>query len=269
MNKEEPALKAKTKKLLGTWSVLVYLFFYIPILVLIVYSFNDSKISTSWNGFTFDWYQKLATNDALIVSIINSLIVASISTFFSLIIGTCAALALNRYNFPGKKYIDLLFYVPIVIPPIIIGVSMLVLFAWLHVSLGLSTVIPGHVVLSTSFVTLLVLTRLHGFDNSLEEAAKDLGANGWQTFWKVTFPLIFPSIIAGGLLSFTISIDEFVIAFFTTGPGSNTLPVMIYSIVRTGITPEINALSTIMIIVTVIVVFLGEKWRGSLGDEQS
>ncbi|MFD1705342.1 ABC transporter permease [Siminovitchia sediminis] len=259
-------MRPKTKKILGAWSVLVYMFFYIPIIILIVYSFNDSKISTTWNGFTFSWYEKLASNEALIASIVNSLIVAGVSTVISLIIGTCAALALNRYQFPGKKYIDLLFYVPIVIPPIIIGVSMLVLYAWLNISLGLSTVIPGHVVLSTSFVTLLVLARLHGFDSSLEEAARDLGANGWQTFWKVTFPLIFPSIIAGGLLSFTISIDEFVIAFFTTGPGSNTLPVMIYSIVRTGITPEINALSTIMIIVTVGIVFLGEKWRGSLGD---
>lgn len=258
-------MKKKTKKILGVWSFGVYAFFYIPILILIIYSFNDSKISTSWNGFTFSWYSKLATNEALIASIINSLIVASISTGLSLVIGTCAAMALKRYNFPGKKFIDLLFYVPIVIPPIIIGVSMLVLFAWLNISLSLTTVIPGHVVLSTSFVTLLVLARLHGFDLSLEEAAKDLGANGWQTFWKITFPLILPSIIAGGLLSFTISIDEFVIAFFTTGPGSNTLPVMIYSIVRTGITPEINALSTIMIMVTVVVVFLGERWRGSLG----
>lgn len=159
----------------------------------------------------------------------------------------------------------MLFYIPIVIPPIIIGVSLLALFAKFKITLGLGTVIPGHVVLTTSFVTLLVLARLHGFDRSLEDAARDLGANGWQTFSKITLPLIFPSLLAGALLSFTISMDEFVIAFFTTGPGSSTLPVMIYSMVRTGVTPEINALSTVMIIVTIVLVFLGEKWRGSLG----
>lgn len=261
-------MKKRTRNILSAWAVLVYLFFYIPIVVLIVYSFNESKLSTVWTGFSLAWYQKLFTNDALLLSIKNSLIVASISTLISIVIGTCAALGLRRYDFPGKKYIELLFYIPIVIPPIIIGVSMLTLYASLKIALGLHTVIPGHVVMSTSFVTLLVLARLVGFNNTLEEAARDLGATHWQTFWKVTFPLILPSILAGGLLSFTISLDEFVISFFTAGPGSNTMPVMIYSIVRTGITPEINALSTILIVATVLIVLIGEKFRGTLSKSK-
>ena len=262
-------LRDNTRRILFFWSVLVFLFFYIPIIVLMVYSFNDSDINIVWQGFTLDWYLKLIHNVDILSSVKNSLIVAVISTFISLIIGTSAALALDRYHFPGKKYIDLLFYIPIVIPPIIIGVSLLALFARFKFTLGLGTVIPGHVVMTTSFVTLLVMARLHGFDRSLEDAARDLGANGWQTFRRVTLPLIFPSLLAGALLSFTISMDEFVIAFFTTGPGSSTLPVRIYSMVRTGVTPEINALSTVMIIATILLVFLGEKWRGSLGKSKS
>ncbi len=258
-------MRKNTRRILFVWTILVFLFFYIPIIVLMGYSFNDSEISTVWQGFTFDWYSKLIHNKGIITSLKNSVIVAIVSTLFSLIIGTAAALALNRYNFPGKKFIDLLFYIPIVIPPIIIGVSLLALFARFKITLGLGTVIPGHIVMTTSFVTLLVMARLQGFDRSLEDAARDLGANGWQTFRRITLPLIFPSLLAGALLSFTISMDEFVIAFFTTGPGSSTLPVRIYSMVRTGVTPEINALSTVMILVTILLVFLGEKWRGSLG----
>ncbi|KGX91779.1 ABC transporter permease [Pontibacillus marinus] len=259
-------MRARTKKVLFSWTILVYIFFYVPILILMIYSFNDSKISTSWQGFTFDWYNKLFSNSAIGSAVLNSLTVALFTTLISLIIGTTAAIALYRYDFPGKKYIDLLFYLPIVIPPIIIGVALLTVYARLKVALGIQTIIPGHVVLTTPFVTMLVMSRLQGFDHSLEDAAKDLGANAWNTFWRVTLPLIFPSILSGALLSFTISVDEFVVSFFTTGPGASTLPVMIYSMVRTGVTPEINALSTIMILVTVFVVLLAEKWRGTLNN---
>ncbi|HET7615500.1 MAG TPA: ABC transporter permease, partial [Bacillales bacterium] len=170
------------------------------------------------------------------------------------------ALALYRYKFPGKKALDFLFYIPVVIPDIVIGVSLLVLYGWFHVTLGLATVIPGHVAFAASYVLLVVLARLAGFDRSLEEAARDLGANGWQTFWRVTFPLILPGVLAGALLSFTMSLDEFVIAFFTTGPASNTLPVLIYSMVRMGVSPEINALATILVLlIAAFVIIIGGR----------
>lgn len=249
-------MRPRTRKILLGYTILVFLFFYIPIFILMIFSFNNSKLGTVWTGFTFDWYVKLITDTQILSAAENSLIVAFTTMIISCILGTLAALAFHRYEFPGKKVVETLFYIPVVIPDIVMGVSLLVLYGKLHITLGLITVIPGHVAFATSFVILVLLARLAGFDRSLEEAAKDLGANGWQTFWKVTFPLILPGILAGALLAFTMSLDEFVIAFFTLGPGSDTLPVLIYSMVRMGVSPEINALATILILLIAATVLI-------------
>lgn len=266
-------MRAKTRKVLFIYSLVVFAFLYIPIIVLIVFSFNDSKLGTVWTGFTFDWYTKLFSNSHIHAALLNSLFVAMITTILSTIFGTLAALALYRYTFVGKRSIDFLFLIPVIIPDIVIAVALLAIYGLLNINLGLLTVIPGHVVWGISFVMLVVLARLSGLDRSLEEAAKDLGANEWQTFWRVTFPLIFPGILAGALLTFTLSLDEFEVAFFTAGPGSSTLPVLVYSMVRLGVSPEINALSTILILVVIIAIIIWGVFinktkdnRGSLND---
>lgn len=249
-------MREKTKKTLFIYSLFVFALFYIPILVLMIFSFNDSKLGTVWTGFTFDWYIKLFNNEQIIEAFFNSLFIGVVTTIISTIIGTLAALALHRYVFTGKKIVDMLFLIPVIIPDIVIAVALLAVYGLLGVELGLLTVIPGHVVWGISFVALIVLSRMKGLDRSMEEAAKDLGANEWQTFWRVTFPLIFPGILAGALLTFTLSFDEFEVAFFTTGPGSNTLPVLVYSMVRLGVSPEINALSTLLILVVVLAIII-------------
>ncbi len=256
-------MRPKTKKILSVYTFIMFLFFYVPILVLMVYSFNDSKTGTTWTGFTFEWYAQLFSNGQILSATKNSLFIAIVTTVISALIGTLAALALHRYDFPGKKLFDFLFYIPVVIPHVVVAVALLSLYGWMDVTLGTTTVIPGHVALTTSYVIFVVMARLVRFDSSIEEAAKDLGANGWHTFWRVTFPLIFPAILAGSLLVFTISLDEFNISYFTAGPGSNTLPVLVYSMVRQGISPEINALSTIMILLIVIGVIAAGKGMGS------
>lgn len=237
----------------------MFMFLYVPIIILMIFSFNDSKISTVFTGFTFDWYDKLFSNKQIWMSLKNSLFIGAITTLIATVLGTMAALAFNKYNFPGKKLLDALYYTPIIIPDIVLGIALLTFYGFLNVSLGFSTVIPGHVVITTSYVMLVVLARLHGFDSSLEEAAKDLGANVWQTFKKVTLPLIFPGVLAGALLAFTISLDEFVIAYFTTGPKSTTLPVYVYTMISKGVSPEINALSTLLILLIAIAVLVVGK----------
>lgn len=253
-------MRPKTKRILSIYSILVFAFFYIPILVLMVFSFNDSTVGTVWTGFTFEWYKKLISNKQIIDAAINSLFIATVTTVISTVLGTLAALALHRYRFPGKQAVDFLFYIPVIIPDIVVAVALLALFGLLKVELGLLTIIPGHVVIATSFVMLVVFARLAGLDRSVEEAAKDLGANEFTTFFRVTLPLISPGVLAGALLAFTISLDEFVIAFFSSGPGSSTLPVLVYSMVRKGVSPEVNALSTILILTIVIVVSV-VGWR--------
>lgn len=249
-------MRARTKRLLFIYSLGVFAFLYIPIMVLIVFSFNDSKLGTVWTGFTFDWYIKLFTNKQIIDALINSILIAVIVTVLSTIFGTLAALAIHRYTFVGKRSMDFLFLIPVIIPDLVIAVALLAIYGIMNIKLGLLTIIPGHVVWGISFVMLVVLARLQGLDRSLEEAAKDLGANEWHTFWRVTFPLIFPGVLAGALLTFTLSLDEFEVAFFTSGPGSTTLPVLVYSMVRLGVSPEINALSTILILIIVVAIVI-------------
>ncbi|WP_053075029.1 ABC transporter permease [Ornithinibacillus californiensis] len=260
-------MRARTKKILFSFSLLVFLFFYIPIIFVVIFSFNDSKLGTVWTGFTLEWYGSILQNSQLISATMNSLYLAVVTTIIATILGTLAALALHRYTFIGKKSVEFLFYIPVVIPDIVVAIALLAIYGILNMSLGLNTAVPGHVAITISYVMLVVLARLSSFDNSLEEAAKDLGANEWQTFWKVTFPLIFPGILAGALLAFTISLDEFVISYFTLGPGDNTLPVLVYSMVRLGVSPEVNVLSTIIIaimFVVVLIVGLNMRKRGDV-----
>jgi spermidine/putrescine transport system permease protein len=244
------------ERLLTTHGVLGYLFLYLPIVILVVFSFNSSRYAGAWRGFTLDWYKTLFTNQAIVAALKNSMIVAGGSTIISTIFGTMVALAMERYRFAGKLAFDALLYLPIIIPDIAMAVMLLLFFVLVNARLGLVTIIISHIAFNISFVAVVVRARLAYFDITLEEAAQDLYANEWQTFRRVTLPLIMPGILGGALLAFTLSIDDFVITFFTSGPGSTTLPLRIYSMVKLGITPEINALSSMMLLVSMVLVFL-------------
>lgn len=252
-----------TERLLKLNMWLVFIFFYAPIAVLIIFSFNSGRIVSQWEGFSLDWYAKLFSNREIGLALYNSIIVAGISTVISTIMGTLVALGMERHSFRGKLSMDSLLYLPIIIPDIAMAVMLLLFFVQvgqllapigLGFSLGLGTIILAHVAFNISYVAVVVRARLADFDKSLEEAARDLYANEWNTFRHVTLPLIMPGILGGALLAFTISLDDFVVTFFTSGPGSTTLPLRIYSMVKTGITPEINALSTLMLLASMVLV---------------
>jgi spermidine/putrescine transport system permease protein len=250
--------------------ILGYVFLYAPIVILVVFSFNTSRFVTSWGGFGFRWYGELFQNEAIATALKNSLIVALASTLISTVFGTMVALVMERHQFFGKLAFDALLYLPIIIPDIAMAVMLLLFFVMSSIQLSLATIIIAHVAFNISFVAIVVRARLVGFDRSLEEAAQDLGANELQTFWHVTLPLLLPGILAGALLAFTLSLDDFVITFFTAGVGSTTLPLRIYSMVKLGITPEINAISTLMLLASMILVLasllLQRKGGGSAAD---
>lgn len=244
-------------RLLAAHGLAGYLFLYFPIVVLVVLSFNASRYASGvWRGFTLGWYTRLFADQAIGTALKNTLIVAGVSTLFSTIFGTMVALAMERYDFRGKLAFDALLYLPIIIPDIAMAVMLLLFFVLSRVQLGLPTIIISHMAFNISFVAVVVRARLAYFDIALEEAAQDLYANELQTFWRVTLPLIMPGILGGALLAFTLSIDDFVITFFTAGPGSTTLPLRIYSMVKLGVTPEINALSSMMLVVSMMLVML-------------
>ena len=231
-----------------------FFFLYFPIIALMATSFNEDKRNITWKGFTTDWYVKAYNDASLFNALVNSLTVAVVSTIVSTIIGTMLGLALYRYRFPNKASFESIAYLPIVIPEISMAVAMLAYFAqFLEVPLGLFTITVSHIAFSFPFVAVVVRTRMAGFDESLEEASRDLGASGQQTFWNVTVPYMMPGIIAGALLAFTLSLDDFVITQFTSGPGSTTLPIKIYSMVRFSVTPTVNAASTVLIVITLTV----------------
>ncbi len=258
----------------------VYFFLYAPIVVLIVYSFNASRTNVVFEGVVnrgpcgpFYWFCQLADNNDVLEAARNTLIIAVTTSVVATTIGTMAALALQRYSFPFKTFSEATLYVPIVIPEIVMGIGILVFFSavfgWVNSTLGLSgnnrlslgllTVIVSHIAFSVPFVIMVVRARLHGFDKSLEEAAADLGANEWITFRRVTLPLIAPGVMSGALLAFTLSLDDFIITFFTTGPGATTLPIYVYGLLRRVITPEVNALSTIWILGVLVLVFISRQ----------
>ncbi|ESQ77371.1 ABC transporter permease [Asticcacaulis sp. YBE204] len=252
------------------WLVAVTVFLYAPLISLMVFSFNDSKRNVVWQGFTLKYYVKALTNDSLIMAFTNSMVIALFSTILSVIVGAMAAIVLWRFRFSGRTAFDAGLAIPIVVPEICMGVGMLVFFAkifpWpqgLPWPLNLGAIIIAHISFSFPFVAVVVRARLASFNRELEEAAKDLGASEWRTLIDVLIPHIQPSLIAGGLLAFTLSLDDFVITFFTSGPDTVTFPVQIYSMVRFAVTPEINAASTILIVVTVLLTFLALKFQGS------
>lgn len=247
-----------------------YVFLYTPIIILVLFSFNSSRFVSTWEGFSFRWYVELFNDAAMVAALKNSLIVAFSSTLLSVIFGTMVALVMERYQFFGKLGFDALLYLPIIIPDIAMAVMLLLFFVMSNIGLSLVTIIISHVAFNISFVAVVVRARLVGFDRSLEEAAQDLGANELQTFWHVTLPLLMPAILGGGLLAFTLSLDDFVITFFTAGVGSTTLPLRIYSMVKLGITPEINAISTLLLVASMTLVMLSlffqRKGGGSPAD---
>lgn len=236
----------------------IFLFLYIPIGVLVAYSFNKSRLNILWTGFTFEWYGSLLHNTAIIDAFKISLTVALISTLVSAVIGTLAAVAMYRYHFKGKTALNNLLYVPVVIPEIVMGISLLAFFSFIRLPLGLTSLIITHIAFCIPFVVIVVKTRLEGFDISVEEAAMDLGANRWETFRRITLPIIMPGIISGALLAGTVSLDDVIISFFVAGPQSTTLPLKVYSMVKFGVSPEINALSTIMLAINLVAVLAAQ-----------
>lgn len=259
-------MKFLRHRLLFVYSFTIMAFLYLPILVLIVFSFNKSRYNATWTGFTWDWYLSLFKNSQVLDALMNSLIVAFVATIVSTLLGSLTAIGLHKNKIRFRSAVDGMIYLPIIIPEIVMGLSLLILFSQLQVPLGRMTIIIAHITFCISFVVITVSARLEGMGKQLDEAAQDLGATPFQTFRYVTLPLILPGILAGALMAFTLSIDDFVISFFVAGTGSNTLPLYIYGMVKRGITPEINALSTIMIIVTILLVILADR-AGSKGAD--
>lgn len=255
------------RRLLSLHAWLVFAFLYLPILVIVALSFNQSRFGVRFTGFTFDWYIRLFSNERILEYLTNTLIVAVVSTLVSTVLGTFLALGLVRYRFRWQNALRYLLYVPVVVPDVVMGISLLLLFDVVRDAIGwprlsLFTIILAHISFQIAYVTLVVRARLMLLDPTLEEAAKDLGATPWLTFREVTLPLIMPGVVSGALLAFCLSLDDFVVTFFTAGPGSTTLPLYIYSSVKLGVSPEIHALSTLMVGITILVLLLGTLfWR--------
>lgn len=265
MKKQRKIALMKTGSLIYT--CLIYLFLYLPIIVIIVFSFNTSKRNIIFEGFTFEWYSKLFQNTALLKAFGNTLIVAFTSTFLSSAIGTFAAIGMDRYRFKGKGAIDALLYVPVVIPEIVLGIALLGVFSMAQVPLGLLSLIIAHTTFCIPFVIFTLRARLDGYDKSVEDAAMDLGANRKQVFWHITLPILFPGVLSGALLAFTLSIDDVIISYFTNGPSSTTYPLKVWELVKSGVSPDVNALSTLIILGTLIVVAL--MYSGSFKTEKN
>ena len=248
-------MEKKNKNLRNLFIWLVYSFLYLPIIILVIFSFNKSKMNIVFSGFTLDWYAKLFQNTDLLEAFGNTMLIAVLSTAISTIIGTMSAVALQKYNFPGKTLVNRLIYIPIVIPEIVLGISLLSVYTLVHLNLGIFSILLSHIAFSIPFVITSVRSNLSQLSSDYEEASYDLGAGKIRTFFSVTLPLITPGVISGATLAFTLSLDDVVISYFTAGPGSNTLPLKIYSMIKTGITPDVNALSS-LILITVIIVLI-------------
>ncbi len=244
----------------GIVTISVIIFFYLPILLLILNSFNDSATGSIWGGVSLRWYRELFNFNSREIwhSLRTTLIVAFISTIVSTVLGTTAAIALHKYKGKIQNAHYFLVYTPLIVPEILLGIGLLLFFVAIKVELGLATVIIAHISFCLSYVTMAVLTRLQDFDMTILEASRDLGADSWTTTWRVLIPVIFPGILSGALLAFTLSVDDFVISFFVSGPGATTLPIHIYSMIRRGKMPLINALSTILLAVTFLIILIGQ-----------
>ena len=231
-------------------------FLYAPIVVLIVFSFNAAKLAAAWQGFSLQWYAALARDHALIVALQNSLLIAVVSTVIATLLGVSAAVGLERLPWRSRAALDNALLLPLVMPEVMMGVALLLFFVVVKFPLGLLTVTIGHAAFNVPVVLVIVRARLRKLDPALEEAARDLGATSWQAFRRVTLPLLQPAIIGAAVLAFTVSLDDFVVTFFTAGPGATTLPLKVYSMIKTGISPEINALSAILVVVSMALVGL-------------
>jgi spermidine/putrescine transport system permease protein len=257
------------ERLLATWTGFVFVFFYLPIAILILFSFNASKLNIVWTGFTLDGYAALWHDAVLVRALKNSLIVASLTTAISVVLGTAGAWLLHRYRYRWSRVLETLVFLPMIVPEVILGVSLLILFVTIGVQLGYTTIVISHVTFCAPFVMAAVQARLAGLEPSLEEAALDLGATPLQAFTKVILPYLMPAIVTGALMSFTLSLDELIVTYFTASAGTRTLPLEIFGRVKKGLDPSLNAVSTVFIIVTTLAVVLTE-WlrRRSLTQEK-
>ncbi|MEN6585301.1 MAG: ABC transporter permease [Sulfuricella sp.] len=245
----------------GMWlwvaALAVYAFLYLPLLIVIVYSFNDSRLNAEWVGFTWRWYDVLLHDEDMLAAAGNSLFIALVSSFSATLLGTMAGIAMHRYK---MKVLTFMVMAPVAMPEILLGVSLLLFFIQvLNLTLGMLSIILAHITFSIGFVAIVVRTSLAGLDESMFEAARDSGASPWETFRYITFPLILPGVIAGGLMAFTLSLDDFVITFFTAGVGVSTLPLRIYSMIKIAVTPEVNAVSTLLMLLTLTIIVLASR----------
>ncbi len=262
MSDESIRIGRWSDRLLGANGWIVYLFLYTPIFVLIVFSFNDNQRVAVWTEFSFRWYGEMLQNDAVLRALRNTLIVAGVSTVMSTILGTAAAISMERYRFRGQRSADGLLYLPIIIPDVTMAVMMLLFFAQVfnmtsnvvRLSFGLGTISLAHIAFNIAFVAIVVRARLAQMEPQMEEAAADLYASNWQTFRYVTLPLILPGVAGGALLALTLSLDDVVVTQFVSGPGSTTLPVYVFGLVRRGVTPLINAVSVVMLVASILLV---------------
>jgi spermidine/putrescine transport system permease protein len=251
----------RTSPWLWTVALGAYAFLYLPLVIVVVYSFNDSRLNAEWVGFTLDWYRALAVDEAMLAAAANSLLIALSASLVSTVLGTMAGIAMHRYRL---RVLPILVLAPIAIPEILMGVALLIFFVLLNFTLGLVSVALAHIAFCIGFVALVVRARLAGMDESLTEAARDCGATPWQAFRRVTLPLIMPGVIAGALMAFTLSIDDFVITFFTAGAGTVTLPLQIYSMIKIAVTPEVNAVSTLLMLLSLLLIVVATKVSPSL-----
>ncbi len=237
-------------------AVFAYVFLYAPLAIVVIYSFNDSRLNAQWVGFTLSWYEKLFQNEKMLRAAWNSLLIGVTASAVATVLGTMAGYAMYRFR---MRVLPLLVLAPIAIPEILMGVSLLIFFVLLNISLGMISIILSHIAFCVGFVAVVVRSRLAGMDESLTEAARDLGATPWQAFRLVTLPLIMPGVVAGALMAFTLSIDDFVITFFTAGVGSTTLPLQIYTMVKISVTPEVNAISTLLMALTLALILIASR----------
>ncbi|HEV8501955.1 MAG TPA: ABC transporter permease [Casimicrobiaceae bacterium] len=242
-----------------------YAFLYLPLVIVVVYSFNDSRLNAEWVGFTLGWYRTLFADADMLVAARNSLVIGVAASFVSTVLGTMAGFAMYRWK---TRLLPILVLTPIAIPEILVGVSLLIFFVLLNFTLGLVSVALAHIAFCIGFVAIVVRARMAGMDEGLTEAARDCGATPWQAFRHVTLPLIMPGVIAGALMAFTLSIDDFVITFFTAGAGTVTLPLQIYSMIKIAVTPEVNAVSTLLMLLTLLLIVVASRLSPSLFRSQ-
>lgn len=257
--------RQRREDILGAiYSILIYAVLYIPVLVMMIFSFNDQRYNYYWNGFTTQWYSKLFSNSAVIGSLWYSVIIAVLATVISVTIGTIGALGLRKYEFRGRKFVNNMLYIPIIVPEIVMAVALLIIFMKIGIALGMGTILIGHCTFCIPYAVVTIKGRISGDGYSMEEASMDLGANRIQTFLRVTLPSIMPGVMSAAFLSFTLSIDDVVMSNMLAGAKNSTLPVLILSMNKTGVTPDVNALTTIMILIIVAAMILNNSIKHAL-----